>query len=121
MYLLFFEKLDGIVVKVMHELEIEVLPRNLPKEITVDLTKLTDLDSSISVSDLGLPEEFEPTMELTETVASVTEAKDEPIEEEERDITDIEIEGEEAAESEGEEAKNSEGEGEKEATKAEEA
>lgn len=107
------EKLGGIVVKVMHELEVEVLPRNIPKEITVDLTKLTDLESTISVADLGLSEDVEPTAELTETVASVTEAKDEPIEEEERDISDVEIEGEEKEEGEegaeegfgGEEAK----------------
>lgn len=93
------EKLGGIVVKVMHELEIEVLPRNIPKEIEVDLTKLTDLDSTISIADLGLSEDIEPTAEMQETVASVTEAKDEPIEEEEeRDISDVEIEGETPAE-----------------------
>lgn len=87
------EKLGGIVVKVMHELEVEVLPRNIPQEITVDVSSLTELNSVISVADLGLSEDIEPTADATETIASITEAKDEP-EEEERDISDVEIEGE---------------------------
>ena len=97
------EKLGGIVVKVMHELEVEVLPRNIPKEIVVDLSVLTELTSTITVADLGLSDEIEPTADPHEAVAAVSEAKDEPIEEAERDISDVEIEGEE--EEEGDENK----------------
>lgn len=86
------EKLGGIVVKVMHELEIEVQPRNIPHSIEVDLSLLTELHSSITVADLHLPETIEPTDELTETVASVTQAREEAKEDEDRDISDIEIE-----------------------------
>jgi len=85
------EKLGGIVVKVMHELEIEVQPREIPHEITVDLSSLTDLDSNITVEDLKLPASIEPTADLTETIAAVTQAKEEE-EGETRDIADIEIE-----------------------------
>lgn len=85
------EKLGGIVVKVMHELEIEVRPKDIPHDITVDLSTLVDLESAITVADLNLPAEIEPTDEPTETVVSITQAKDEP--EEERTIDDIEIEG----------------------------
>ncbi len=89
------EKKEGIVVKVMHEIEIEVQPRDIPHSIEVDLSLLTELDSSILISDLHLPETIEPTAEATETVAAVTQAQEEPEEEEEeRDISDIEIEGE---------------------------
>lgn len=84
------EKLGGIVVKVMHELEIEVEPRNIPHDIKVDLATLIDLDSSITVADLHLPATIEPNVEPTETVASITQAKEEV--EEERDISDVEIE-----------------------------
>ncbi len=87
------EKIGGIVVKVMHELEIEVQPRNIPHTIEVDLSPLTDFDSSISIADLHLDETIEPTADVNENVASVTQAKEEPKEEEvERDISDIEIE-----------------------------
>ncbi len=98
------EKQGGIVVKALHELEIEVRPRDIPHEIEVDLSTLTELDSSITVGDLRLGEGVEPTAEAEETVASITEAKDEPEEEEERDISDVEIEGEKPDEDTNEES-----------------
>lgn len=98
------EKIGGIVVKVMHEIEIEVQPRNIPHSIEVDLTPLTDFDSSISIADLKLDETIEPTADVNENVASVTQAKEEPKEEEtERDISDIEIESKGKDAEEGEE------------------
>ncbi|HEY9585629.1 MAG TPA: 50S ribosomal protein L25 [Candidatus Paceibacterota bacterium] len=71
------EKMGGIVMKVMHELRIEALPAKLPSHITVDLTKLVDMDSSITVADLDLGEGVRALVPLTETVAGVTEAKEE--------------------------------------------
>ncbi len=97
------EKEGGIVVKVMHEIEIVVRPRDIPQEIEVDVTTLGALDSNITIADLKLSEEIEPTAELTDNVASVTQPQEEKVEEE-RDITDIEIEGEGETE-EGEENK----------------
>src|SRR3989339_1159046 len=47
--------LGGILVKVIHEIEMEVLPKDLPNLIHVDISKLTTLDSKIFVSDLKLP------------------------------------------------------------------
>jgi len=88
------EKEGGIVVKVMHELEIEVKPRDIPQVIDVDVSVLTELNSSITVADMNLPETITPTLDLTETVAAVTQAQEEKEEEEERDISDIEIQGE---------------------------
>lgn len=101
------EKEGGIVVKVMHELEIEVKPRDIPQEIEVDVSKLTELNSSITIADLNLPETIEPTAELGDTVAAVTQAKEEPVEEEERDISDVEIEGESKDDEDGESAQDS--------------
>ena len=91
------EKQGGIVVKVLHELEIEVRPRDIPREISVDLSALTELTSTITVADLKLGDDIEPTAEANETIVSITEAKEEP-QEEERDISDIEIEGKGKAE-----------------------
>ncbi len=88
------EKIGGIIVKVMHEIEVEVRPRDIPKSIEVDVTLLTELDSNITIADLKLPETIAPINEVTENVAAVTQAQEEKVEEEERDISDIEIEGE---------------------------
>lgn len=87
------EKLGGIVTKVMHELEVEVRPRDIPQTIEVDMSVLTDLDSSLTVAELVLPEGVTPTAEPTDTVLSVTEAKEEA-DEEERSIDDVAITGE---------------------------
>ena len=45
----------GILVKVMHELEIEVQPKDLPQSITVDLSTLANIDDKITVADLKVP------------------------------------------------------------------
>jgi len=87
------EKENGIVVKILHEVDMEVKPSDIPAFIEVDLTKLVDLSSTITVGDLQIPESAELALELTEPVASISEAKDEPEpEEEERTIDDVEIE-----------------------------
>ena len=53
------EKLGGIVVKVMHEVEVETRPRDIPQHLEVELTTLENLDSVIKVSDIKLPEGVE--------------------------------------------------------------
>jgi len=96
------EKLGGIVTKALHEIEIEVDPRNIPQYIEVHLEALTDLDSSITIADLHLPDEYEITADPTETVASVVLPQEE--DEEERDISDIEIVGEKKDDNEAEDS-----------------
>ena len=91
---------DGIVVKVMHEMEVEARPRDIPQEIEIDLSVLTELNSHITIADVPLPEGVEAMHEAEDTVVSVTQAREEPEEEEERDISDVEIEGEKKEESE---------------------
>ncbi len=87
------EKVGGIVVKVLHEINMKVRPSDIPQHIEVDLTELLDLSSTITVGDLKLPESAEITLGAGEAVASITEAKEEPQEpEEERDIEDVEVE-----------------------------
>lgn len=73
------EKLGGNVNKVMHELEIEVRPSEIPQSIEVDLTKLVDLSSTVTVGDLTLPPSATPTLELNDAVASVSEAIEEDL------------------------------------------
>jgi large subunit ribosomal protein L25 len=47
--------LGGVLVKVMHELEIECEPKDLPQHIIVDISKLKTFDDQILVKDLALP------------------------------------------------------------------
>ena len=45
----------GILVKVMHEVEVRALPKDLPHELTVDVSGLLALGSKICMKDISLP------------------------------------------------------------------
>ena len=45
----------GNLVKVLHEIEIEALPADLPHRLLVDISKLETLENNILVSDIKLP------------------------------------------------------------------
>ena len=49
------KNLGGILVKVAHELEVEALPRDLPHEIKIDVSRLENLEDKFTVRDLKLP------------------------------------------------------------------
>jgi len=107
--------LGGILVKVVHELEIEVLPRDLPQNIEVDVSSIVDFDTSLHVGDLKLPEGVVATADAEEVVASANEAVEEIFEEPEViDMDAIEAEekgkGEEGETEGGEEKPAPEGE-----------
>ena len=93
--------LGGILIKVMHEIEIEALPKNLPHEIEVDISKLAELNSKIYVKDLTLPEGAVAEADGEEVVALVEEYKEEVVEEE-RTLEDIEVQERGKKEEEGE-------------------
>ncbi len=82
--------LGGILVKVMHELEIEVFPKDLPHSIPVDISKLNTFEDKILVKDLSLPSSAEVAIPLDEVIVMVTEAKEEVEEVPAIDITQIE-------------------------------
>lgn len=65
------KNLGGILVKVMHELEVEALPRNLPHEIAVDISKLGELEDKFVVSDLVVNPEVKIIAEGEEVVALI--------------------------------------------------
>lgn len=74
-------KLGGIVNEVMHELDIKCRPKDIPDQIIVDLTTLTDLDSTITVGDLSLGEGITVMVDEGDAVAVIFM----PSEEEEQD------------------------------------
>ena len=100
-------KLGGSLTKALHEVEITCKPANLPHEITVDVSSLNTFEDYIRVKDLNLPANVKVENDPEETVAMVTEVKDEPIEEPAVvDMSAIEVEqkGKEKTEEEGGEA-----------------
>ncbi len=90
------QRLGGNLVKVIHELEIEALPKDLPQYIEVDISTLVDFDSQIKAEDLNLPEGVDLLVEPEEVVVLVQAPKEEK--EETITIADIEVEGEKKAE-----------------------
>ncbi len=71
----------GILTKIMQELEIECEPKDLPQHIVVDISKLTELDSQIHVSDLKLPASAKISVDPDQVVATISVAQEETAEE----------------------------------------
>lgn len=82
----------GVLVKVLHEVEVEGLPKDLPHEIEVDLTVLETADAHISVADLKLPAGVTTTAEGTDLVASIAAAQEETESDSEIDFDQIQVE-----------------------------
>ena len=97
--------LDGVLITNKDEVEVECLPRDLPKEIKVDLSSLTQIDDSILVKDLKLPEGVEVLDEPDESIVVVAHQREEeePTVTEEEAVADVEVESKEG-EKDGDEA-----------------
>jgi large subunit ribosomal protein L25 len=67
----------GTIAKVLHSLTVKGLPANLPHEISVDMTKLTDVGSHILVKDIVLPKGVVAVEAADEIVASAGAAHEE--------------------------------------------
>lgn len=66
--------LGGTLVKVLHDLEIEAMPKDLPHVINVDISTLVDFNSKIQAKDIVLPKGVNLLTKADEVVASVAEA-----------------------------------------------
>ena len=82
--------LGGILTKVMHEIEIECEPTELPHAIHVDVSVLATLEDQIKVKDLKFPKSAKVSIDMDEVVAMISVAKEEPIEAPVMDISAIE-------------------------------
>lgn len=96
----------GTLVKVMHEINIEALPKDLPHNIEVDVSFISTLEDFIHAKDLKLPKGVVLMTEGSDIVALVAAAKEEkevaPV-----DLSAIEVEkkGKKEEETAGTEAK----------------
>ncbi|MCF7834410.1 MAG: 50S ribosomal protein L25 [Candidatus Pacebacteria bacterium] len=82
----------GTLVKVMHDIEIEALPKDLPQKIEIDISVLEGLDSVILASNVSLPSGVSLITKDTEVVASIAEQKEEVEEVAPVDLSAIEVE-----------------------------
>lgn len=71
----------GTLVKVLYEIDIEALPKDLPHNIEVDVTGIVTLEDQIHVSDIKLPKGVTLITDGDEVVALVAAAKEEVVEE----------------------------------------
>lgn len=95
-------KLGGALVKVIHDLEVEASPKDLPHGLTVDISQLENFGSRITVKDIKLPAGVTAVASLDEVVALVSEGKEEVVEEAAPvDLTQIEVEKKGKKEEEG--------------------
>ena len=69
--------LGGSLVKVLHEVEIEAMPKDLPHDLEVDISALVDFESKILASDIKLPSGVTLKTDAEEVIALVAEAKEE--------------------------------------------
>jgi large subunit ribosomal protein L25 len=91
-------KQGAVLNKVLHEVEVEASPRDLPSSIEIDISVLVDINSQISVGSITLAEGVTMVTPVEEVIAVVNEAKEE-VEE-----VPVEVEGEEGAAEEGDAA-----------------
>lgn len=71
------EKLGGIVVKALHEVEIEVAPAELPHHLDVDLAALAAIGDHLTAKDIKLPPSAELKTDADEILVSIVEFKEE--------------------------------------------
>lgn len=70
--------LGGTLVKVLHEVEIEAMPKDLPHALEVDISALETFESQIKASDIKLPAGVTLITDPEEVVVLAAEAKEEP-------------------------------------------
>lgn len=96
--------LGGILIKVMHELKIEAIPKDLPHKIEIDISSLVAFDSRITAKDLVLPSGVSLAIGPDEVVASVTQQ----VEEKEEEVVPVDLSQIEISEKKGKEVKEGE-------------
>ena len=71
------KELAGTLTKVLHEVEIEAKPADLPHELTVSIDSLVDFDAKVLAKDIKLPAGVTLITDPGEVVALVSEVKEE--------------------------------------------
>lgn len=91
-------KLGGVLVKSMNEIEVEALPKDLPHEISIDISALTNFGQTLYVRDINFPSKVKVLIDKNTPIVTVNA----PITEEElekelggiKTVEEVEVEGE---------------------------
>lgn len=89
--------LEGMVSQLLDAIEVECLPKDMPEAVEIDLSKLTDIGSHITVAELSIPEGIQVLTPPHTQVARVLALRREPVEEEVVEVELAEEGGVEAA------------------------
>ena len=94
------------LIKVLHEIEIEADPMNLPHDFSIDLSGLAAIGDKIHVQDLALPAGVTLVTDPEEVIVLIQEVEEEKEESAPADLSAIEVEakGKEADEASGDAA-----------------
>ncbi len=84
-------KAGANLVKVLHEIEVEALPENLPRFIEADISLIINIEITLHIKDLKFPPGVETTLDGDDVVASAVEVVEE-VESAPIDLTKIEVE-----------------------------
>jgi large subunit ribosomal protein L25 len=96
--------LGGTLVKVLHEIKVEAMPKDLPHNLVIDISALAQFGDQILAGQIALPhgvELKETTEEVVATVSAPREEKEEEVAP--MDLSSIEVEKKGKEEVEGEE------------------
>ncbi|MCF8000416.1 MAG: 50S ribosomal protein L25/general stress protein Ctc [Halanaerobiales bacterium] len=97
----------GVLQQLMREVDIEVLPSDIPDELELNIDELT-LSDSLEVGDLEIPEEVNVINSLDDVIVTVVAPSEEVEEEEEEELEEEFIEPEVIGEEEEEEGEEGE-------------
>lgn len=67
----------GILVKVLHELEVEALPKDLPRELQADISKLSAFEARLTVKYIPLSEGVKVVADENEVIALIERPRSE--------------------------------------------
>lgn len=82
----------GNLVEVLHEIEIEALPKNLPHSLPIDVTVLAEVDQKLQISDISVPSGVTVLDNPEEIIALIAPFVEEKEEVEPIDLSAIEVE-----------------------------
>lgn len=87
------KELGGSLMKILHEIKIKADPANLPHQIEIDISLMTQLEDQILAKNINLPKGVDLMENPEEVVVTVTTPKAEKKEEEvPADLSSIEVE-----------------------------
>jgi large subunit ribosomal protein L25 len=85
--------LGGVLMKILREIKVKAEPNNLPHQIEVDISPITELEGQILAKDIAMPKGVELMENPDEVVVTVATPKAEKVEEAAPvDLSQIEVE-----------------------------